>query len=125
MREKSFIALGRKLRGHEGLCNRGDRSRLIFFEELNTSQAGGLFRAFAPKRLATISLRLTLPDRGEPVGAGWLMNIIDFVAKARGLESDLADGVKKPAGCGGLPRRSKENVRTPGNVVAWKADARR
>lgn len=81
--------------------------------------------AFTTKRLPTILLRLTLPDREEPVGAGWLMNIIDFVAKARGLESDLADGVKKPAGCGGLPRRAKENVRAAGNAFAWKADAQR
>ncbi|MGC4074500.1 MAG: hypothetical protein QM760_18700 [Nibricoccus sp.] len=96
--EKSFIALGEKLGRLRGFCNRWNCASCINFPELNMSQLREFLRAFLRKFLATTTPFLKVPDRGEPVGAGWLMNTIDFVADGRGLESDFAHEVKKRAG---------------------------
>jgi hypothetical protein len=111
MREKSFIALEGKLRRLRRFCNRCDGARLMIFVELNMSQLRERSGAFLRKLLATALPLLAGRDRGEPAGAGWLMNSIDFVASGRGLEGDFEYEVKKRSGSGALPAGSEENAR--------------
>lgn len=84
----------------------------MFLEELNMSQPRELFRGLCRKCPATTAPLWDGPDRGEPVGAGWLMNTIDFVAGERGLEGDYAHEVKKRARSCCFPVRSEEKARS-------------
>jgi hypothetical protein len=96
------------------------------------SQLRGLFRRLYEKRLTTVAPLRAL-NGVEPVGAGWLMNKSNFVARRDGLEGDFEHEVKKGAGCGGLPRLCAEGkaradsgaIRVGAGVVWAKAGAQR
>lgn len=92
-------------------CNLWNGAPLMFLEELNTGQLREAGRSFLRKCRATVLPLRGGPDRGKPVGAGWLMNRVNFVASGGGLEGDFEDEEKMRAGCGRLPGRSGEKAR--------------